>query len=371
MTGNAYFNSLNYSIANEDVAFELGICRRIKPRKILAICGSGARFLPLASTQPEKITALDLATQQLALADLRRSVMQHYSLQDYMRFLGYPPYSTHEYKAERAALFSELDIHAETRRYFQQLFRQINWDGLLYQGRWEQTFIGIPKKVRLLVGTAYDNIFQFKTQDEQDRFFAEKLKDRLWASVPAAVLMLMGNATFFNTVLYRGSFVRKNIPDSYFNFYSSAFKRLFANGLTRENFFLQICFLGRLQYPEGNPLEVHPDVYPLAQKALQGGTQIELVERDVLGFAAKTQDKYDFVSLSNVPSYFSGAAESNYLQSLTRCLNRGALVVVRCYLRIPQGTDTSGFVDVSHEYEELAAKEKMQMYRIMVYKYVG
>jgi S-adenosylmethionine-diacylglycerol 3-amino-3-carboxypropyl transferase len=371
MTGNAYFNSLNYSIANEDAAYELGICRQIKPKKILAICGSGARFLPLASTEPEKITALDLATQQLALADLRRSVMQHYPLQDYLRFLGYPPYSTHEFKSERAALFSELDIRPETRRYFAELFRTIDWDGLLYQGRWEQTFIGIPKKVRKLVGTAYDDIFQFTDQAEQDRFFAEKLKDRLWCSIPAAVLMLMGNATFFNTVLYRGSFVRKNIPDSYFDFYSSAFKRLFANGLTRENFFLQICFLGRLQYPEGNPLEVHAEVYAEAQKALQAGTAIELVERDVLSFAAKTQDKYDFVSLSNVPSYFSGAPESNYLQSLARCLNRGALVVVRCYLRIPQGTDTSGYVDVSHEYKDLAAKEKMQMYRILVYKYVG
>ncbi|HYX32306.1 MAG TPA: DUF3419 family protein [Oligoflexus sp.] len=371
MTGNAYFNSLNYSIANEDVAYELGICRQIKPKKILAICGSGARFLPLASTQPEKITALDLATQQLALADLRRSVMQHYPLQDYQRFLGYPPYSTGEFKAERAALFAELDIRPSTRSYFQELFRQINWEGLLYQGRWEQTFIGIPNKVRLLVGSAYDNIFQFETQDEQDRFFAEKLNDRVWCSVPAAVLMLMGNATFFNTVLYRGSFVRKNIPDSYFDFYSSAFKRLFANGLTRENFFLQICFLGRLQYPEGNPLEAHPDIYPKAQAALQAGTAIELVERDILSFAAKTQEKYDFVSLSNVPSYFSGAPESNYLQSLTRCLNRGALVVVRCYLRVPQGTDTSGFIDMSRDYDELAAKEKMQMYRIIVYKYIG
>jgi S-adenosylmethionine-diacylglycerol 3-amino-3-carboxypropyl transferase len=371
MTGNAYFNSLNYSIANEDATFELSICRQVKPKKILAICGSGARFLPLAGVGPEKITALDLATQQLALADLRRNIMQHYPLQDYLRFFGYPPYSTHEFKAERAALFSELNIKPETRRYFSELFRKIDWEGLLYQGRWEQTFIGIPKRLRKIVGTTYDSIFQFKDQKEQDAFFAEKLKDKLWCSVPAAVLMLMGNATFFNTVLYRGSFVRKNLPGSYFDFYSHAFKRLFANGLARENFFLQICFLGRLQYPEGNPLEVHPEVYEAAQKALQAGTEIELVERDVLGFAAKTQEKYDFVSLSNVPSYFSGPPESNYMQSLARCLNRGAIVVVRCYLRIPEGTDTSGFVDISHEYSELAAKEKMQMYRILVYKYVG
>lgn len=369
--GTAYFNSLNYSIANEDAAFELSLCQSLQPRKILAICGSGARFLPLASTGPEKITALDLATQQLALADLRRSLMQSCPLDTYLRFFGYPPYSPHEHKAERAALFAGLDIQPETRAYFRRLFRRIDWDGLLYQGRWEKTFIGVPKRVRRLIGPVYDSIFKFKDLAEQHSFFSKKLKDPLWSSVPAGVLMLIGNATFFNAALYRGNFVRKNIPESYFDFYAHAFRRLFYNGLTRENFFLQICFLGRLQYPEGNPVEVHPEVYQKAQEALRSGTRIELTASDVLNFASTTEERYDFVSLSNVPSYLSGAAESNYLQRLTRCLNRGALVVVRCYLRIPQSTDSTGFVDVSQDYSELAAREKMQMYRIIVYKYVG
>lgn len=366
-----YFNSLNYSIANEDIAFELSLCKAIRPRRILAICGSGARFLPLAATRPEHITAIDLAPQQLALADLRRSLMQTVSLDEYQQFLGYPPYDTVSHKEERQALFTRLDLKPTTRRYFEQLFARINWEGLLYQGRWEQTFIGIPNRVRLLVGDAYDGIFDFTDKEKQDTFFAEKLQSRLWKSVPAAVLMLMGNKTFFNTFLYRGSFVRKNIDEGYFEFYSKAFLRLFANGLTRENFFLQICFLGRLKYPEGNPLEAQASVYPDAQKALQAGTSIHLVESDVLSFAASSDERYDFVSLSNVPSYFSGAPEKNYLQTLARCLNPRALVVVRCYLRVPEGTDMSGFVDISHEYKDLAAREKIQMYRILVYRYQG
>jgi len=369
--GKNYFQSLNYSIANEDVSFELSICRQHKPKKILAICGSGARFLPLASTQPQRITALDLAPQQLALAELREVMMKKVPLDDYLKFFGYPPYDTDQHKEERQTIFQSLALQPATREYFLNLFIKLQWQGLLYQGRWEKTFIAIPKLLRKWVGTRYDAIFNFQDQKQQDEFFTKKLRDPLWKLLPGAVLFFIGNATFFNAVLYRGSFVRKNISGSYLDFYSGVFRRLFANGLTRENFFLQICFLGKLKFPEGNPPEVHAAIYAASQEALQQGTQIDRIQNDVLNFAQETSERYDFVSLSNVPSYFSGPPEQNYLQVLAKCLNPNALVVVRCYLRIPENTDTQGYEDLSAQYQELAAKEKMQVYRIIVYKFKG
>lgn len=358
-------------MANEDTSFEFGLCELTKPKHILAICGSGARFLPLASTRPLKITALDLATQQLALADLRYALMRDYPLDTYLRFFGYPPYDTQQHKEERASLFAQLKLKESTRSYFQQLFEHLSWQGLLYEGRWEKTFIGISEGARRFAGKRYHEIFQFLKKGEQDSYFAAKLKSRSWCFIPAATLFFIGNATFFNAFLYKGSFVRKNIPSSYFEFYASAFKRLFAQALTRENFFLQICFLGRLQYPEGNPLEVRPDVYAQAQKALQEGTAIELLAQDVITHASQTNERYDFVSMSNVPSYFAPPIEQEYLQKLKLCLQPGALVVVRCYLRVPEQVDTSGYEDVSALYQELAAAEKMQMYKILVYRYLG
>ncbi len=369
--GENYFQSLNYSIANEDVSFELDICRQTQPKKILAICGSGARFLPLASVHPQRITALDLAPQQLALAELREVLMKKVSLDDYLKFFGYPPYDTDQHHKERETIFHSLSLQPATRDYFLNFFNILKWAGPLYQGRWEKTFIAIPKLLRKWVGRRYDAIFDFHDQIQQDLFFAKKLRDPLWKLLPGAVLFFIGNATFFNAVLYRGSFVRKNIPGSYLDFYSGVFRRLFANGLTRENFFLQICFLGKLKFPEGNPPEVHPPIYAASQQALQQGTQIDRIQNDVLSFATETSERYDFVSLSNVPSYFSSPAEQNYLQVLARCLNPNALVVVRCYLRIPENTDTLGYEDVSLQYQELAAKEKMQVYRIIVYKFNG
>jgi S-adenosylmethionine-diacylglycerol 3-amino-3-carboxypropyl transferase len=181
----------------------------------------------------------------------------------------------------------------------------------------------------------------------------------------------VGNATFFNAVLYGGRFPRKNLPGSHFRFYVNRFSRLLYNGLTRENFFLQLVFLGELRHPEGCPIEVKPEIYKASQAALQGHTEIEFVAKDLLTFTEETQEKYDFVSLSNVPSYFSGDMERTFMSRLKACLNPGAIVVVRCYLRIPEGTDFSGYEDITSQYQEAALAEKMGVYNIMVYRFIG
>jgi S-adenosylmethionine-diacylglycerol 3-amino-3-carboxypropyl transferase len=371
MSKDVFFNTLNYSMTNEDSSFEWSICQALRPRRILAICGSGARVLPLAGTAPEKITALDLAEQQLALGELRSAIMKREPLEIYKKFFGYPPYTTGQHRAERAALFADLKLNEATRGYFQDHFRKNGWQGLLYDGRWEKTFTGISKKVRLFVGSRYDEIFDFTNFAEQKAYFDEKLQDRAWKFAPGATLMVVGNATFFNAVLYGGRFPRKNLPGSHFRFYVNRFRRLLYNGLTRENFFLQLVFLGELRHPEGCPIEVKPEIYKASQAALQSGTEIEFVAKDLLTFSEDTQEKYDFVSLSNVPSYFSGDMERTFMSRLKACLNPGAVVVVRCYLRIPEGTDLSGYEDITSTYQESALAEKMGVYNIMVYRFVG
>ena len=101
------------------------------------------------------------------------------------------------------------------------------------------------------------------------------------------------------------------------------------------------------------------------------GSKVQRQLGDVLSYTDSTQQKFDFISLSDVPSYFNGHDEQDYLQRLKRCLNPGALVVTRCYLRVPENTDTTGYDDVSETYAELIRLEKMQVYQIFVYRYRG
>ena len=42
-----YFKSLNYSLGNEDTTFEVEMVKKLNPKKVLAVAGSGGRSLPL------------------------------------------------------------------------------------------------------------------------------------------------------------------------------------------------------------------------------------------------------------------------------------------------------------------------------------
>jgi len=363
-----YFKDLNYSLANEDTTLELRLCQELRPRHILSICGSGGRFLPLAAHGPLSIVALDLAEQQLHLAEMREAAMRQLTLNDFLAFWGYPPYAPGIMTRERKAMFQGLELSPPAHLYCQELLTRWHWHGLIYAGKWERTFAGLAKLVKHLVGDRYDEIFGFDQPGAQAEYFQEKLASNRWKFVPRLVLGVFGNAAFFNAVLYKGHFVRKNIEEGYYEFYRQAFRRLFANGLTRHNFFLQLCFLGTLRYPEGNPVEVDPNVYKGVQAALRAGLRTKHVKSDLLEYAGITAERFDFVSLSDVPSYFSGTTERTYMQQLRRCLNPGALCVVRCYMRVPEATDLSGFSDVTADYSAIIADEKTQMYKIYIYK---
>ena len=363
-----YFKELNYSLANEDTTVELRLCQEHQPSHILSICGSGGRFLPLASHGPLSIVALDLAEQQLQLAEMREAAMRQLSRDDFLAFWGYPPYAPGIMTRQRQAIFQDLELSTPARLYLQELFSRRGWHGLIYAGKWERTFTKLAKLIKHLVGDRYDEIFAFDQLGAQAEYFQEKLASSRWKLIPRLVLRIFGNASFFNAVLYKGHFVRKNIDAGYYEFYRQAFRRLFANGLTRHNFFLQLCFLGTLRYPEGNPVEADPAVYLMVQAVLRAGLRTKYVRADLLDFAGSTAERFDFVSISDVPSYFSGDCERTYMQQLKRCLNPGALCVVRCYMRVPEGTDLSGFIDVSAEYSAIIAAEKTQMYKIYIYK---
>ena len=41
-----YFKSLNYSLGNEDTTFEVEMVKKLNPKKVLAVAGSGCHDVP-------------------------------------------------------------------------------------------------------------------------------------------------------------------------------------------------------------------------------------------------------------------------------------------------------------------------------------
>lgn len=369
MSNESYFSKLNYTLANEDSNLEYQMVREHKPEKVLSVCGSGGRSIPLVAHCQKELLICDLAHEQLLLAKHR---LASYSLayRDFLIYWGFAPFSAKENCGIRREIFEQLGLDNDTRSYFTKLYQDHEYESILYQGSWEKTFTGVPLTLKKVIGDAYDKIFEFKDFEKQKRYFDKALQDPLWLAVPRMVLKAFGNAAFFNAFLYKGNFAKKNLPESHYEIYRTAYRRLFYQGLTRSNFFLQLSFLGKIAYPEANPVEAKEEFFPEIVEGLER-CRVGFEQKDLIECARESQTGFDFVSFSDVPSYFSGAEEQNYLQRLKQGLRPGALVVVRCYLRVPENTDLTGFLDVTEHYQSLIDAEQTQVYKIFVYQFRG
>lgn len=353
-----YFSELNYTLANEDTALELAVLPE-RVGHVLAVAGSGSRVLPLLAKAPKLLTCVDLSAAQLMLVELRVESLRALDHDGFLAFWGYPPRVAEP--AERRAAFRRLALTDATRAFFQGAFDELEFAPLLYRGRWERTFQKLCKVTKFLCGDRGARLFDARTDDDYRHYLETEFPRRAFSGV----LLVVGNAAVFNALLYKGDFPTKNIPGSHFSFYRAVFDRLFAQGPARENFFLQLCFFGEVRFAEGCPVECRADVFAKAKAAL-GKTKVRYEQGDVLARVQQSDEPIDFLSLSDVPSYWSGPRERSFLQDARGSLADGAHVVVRSYLHIPRGLRRDGYVDVTSDYHEAIAREKMQVYSVEV-----
>ncbi|MFZ9519529.1 MAG: DUF3419 family protein [Silvanigrellaceae bacterium] len=358
---NSYFNTLNYSLANEDSSLELGILPDGR-RHVLCVAGSGARVLPLFAKNPRRLTCVDLSKEQLLLAELRIESARNLPREQFIGFWGYPPVEMQA--GERKQILSGLNVSAECMDFFSRLFESQDWNKILYIGRWEKTFSKISQACRLVLGSAAHDIFNSTTKAEHDDFMLKDFPTLRWN----LLVFLIGNSSFFNALLYKGHFPKKNTPGSHRQFYKEAYDRIFSIGLPRENFFLQLTLLGAIQFHEGNPVECQAGVYEKIQSGIRQCEIVYQAANVVEHVSGLSDDPVDFVSISDVPSYFDETLAREFLKRLGSGLSREALVVVRYYLRVIHETEMAGFERVTEKFGSLIDAEKTQMYHVEVYQ---
>lgn len=350
-------------MANEDTTLERAVVKKLESRNILSVCGSGARALALLNSNTQRLHCVDLSSQQLSLARLRLALIKKLELQEYQKFWGYAPYSPKDNRALRKEILLSLEADEEDRKLWNNLHENSEWESLLYKGKWESSFAFFGKLTQALFGHKALDFFQFTDLDAQREYLRKSFPRKRWNSL----VRVIGNRATFNALLYKGDFIQKNVEQSYFDYYSSAFERLFTGSLVRENFFLQLCMLGAIRFPEGNIIEAHSECYA-DMKSNASSCEIEFYQEDIINRARKlqeTEEKYDYVSISDVPSYFSGETEKNFLQEIKPSMSKGGVVLVRSYLRVPDA-DRSGFKDISSEFQNEIALEKTQMYQVEI-----
>jgi S-adenosylmethionine-diacylglycerol 3-amino-3-carboxypropyl transferase len=355
-----YFSGLNYTLGNEDTCLEIELVKRLKSKSIFSVCGSGGRSLPL-SGEATDLTLTDLSIEQLRLAKLREATYKQLSHSDFLLFWGYFPYADNESQLARKKLFLNLELESEVQSYFQNIFEETKFSSLLYLGKWERTFGTLAKINRFLLGSDFDRILRFDDLNAQKKYYQNEFPLKRWK----AVIFLLGNKALFNALLYKGEFIEKNSPDSHFDFYYKAFERLFTNGVAAESFFLHLCFYGKINSLTGVPVEASLESH---QRIASSKTKVNYLNIDMITHLKSGVATYDFLSLSDVPSYFKGDLEKNFMQMIRPGLKPGAIIVNRNYLRVPD-CNLADFVDITSFYKDIISSEKVQMYDIRIYRY--
>ena len=162
-----YFNTLNYTLANEDTSLEMNILPQ-GVGHVLSVAGSGSRVLPLFSKLPSEMTCVDLSKEQLYLTELRIEAARVFDLEDFLSFFGYPPrMATPE---SRKKMFEKIKLTPEAKAFLLALFQELGWASLLYMGRWERTFQKIAKANKYIIGKKALGLFDCQTLEEQARF---------------------------------------------------------------------------------------------------------------------------------------------------------------------------------------------------------
>ncbi len=358
---NHYFTSnLNYTLANEDTALELALLSE-GVSHVFSVAGSGARCLPLLAKKPKLLTCVDVSREQLFLTELRVESVRALTHDEYLSFWGYPPRAASP--EERREIFSRVRLSSEAADFLKQLFESREWESILYEGKWERTFIKLAAINRGLTGTQGLGLFSALSDHEHQRYLKEEFPWKRWA----AVMGLVGNAGFFNALLYKGHFPVKNIPQSFYRFYEESFNKLFQQGPARLNWFLQLLFFGKVIFANGNPVECQRDVFNGIKQGLSTA-EVRYVQGDLVEKAATADRPIDFISLSDVPSYFKGETEKTFLTRIGSNLSSGALAVLRNYLHVPEGMLTDGFEKTTDQHADLTRAEKVGVYLIDVYR---
>ena len=329
------------------------------------VCGSGGRVLPLLKRGMRRLTVVDLSAPQLALCELRLALLRRLELPGYLGFFSYPgaPALT---PGDREKIFMDLPLSQSSRRYLEGRLKDYGFRSPLLEGRWERTFIGFSRLARVLLGKQrIDRLFACTDVSEQFELVRREWSGIRWKSLIA----LAGNARTFNSLLYSGDFPVNNTGIGYVAYYQQAFDRLFAQGLARDNFFLQLTLLGELRYSSGLPPETDPVVYQEAREVLQD-IELDWVEGDLVTGLERASG-VDFVSFSNVASYFKPPVEQEFLQKIGRGLLPGARVVLRHYLHRPEGLIRKGYRDITDRFSESIERERMQMYKVEVLERVS
>lgn len=348
----------DYSFANEDTRLETNILP-MNSDCVAAIAGSGSRIVPLLSKRPKRLVCIDISEPQLSLTEFRLKALEQLDYQQYLQLVGYENVCS----SERRQLFHCLSLSDRAREYTKFVYNARDWGPILFEGRWERANLRLSRVFRFFCGKHLATLFECKNLSEQLDYLENYFPWTRWNQA----ISLISYITALSISRCSEGSIQKNIPMSYRKVLSSVMKKQLLNFHLRNSFYANLLLLGDLRYKSAWPIEAQETYFDKAQSGMRE-CNITMKHVDVIRAAKTVKHSVNFLSLSNVASYFNAPHEQRFLQAIKPAMASNGLVISRSFLKVPFRVDTIGFENLGSLFDKDFQSESTQLYHVDIYR---
>lgn len=312
--------NLQYTFCNEDTETEVS-CLNTE-LSLLTIAGSGSRVIPLLRSRPKRLVCIDNCEYQLYLTEMRITALKELTYDEYCILLGYKSAAG----VEREQIFEQLNLHSTAKSFLRGWFKNINWGCLIFSGYWERQIINSSRIFKTLIPRASNDLFSCKNLDRQKKYLT-KITWRL----SIVLLLIFASAIIRNMFSSLRSFHCKlKIKPTFTSslMYLKGLRKFCENKHIKNNYFYSPFILGRYDPNTAPTPEISKEHYSLCKSAMKS-CKIEYVHCDIFQYAEREQNKFDFISLSNVVDYCCQTSLEKNMESCKKSLKSKGIVFVR------------------------------------------
>lgn len=292
-----FFESLNFSSANEDGTSELEALCASPPRRLVCLTGSGARVLDMLLGDPGEVIALDINPVQNELLHLKIAALQSLDDRDLYIFLGLAG-SRHERAALRGRVMTALPPASKV---FWDSRASLIVNGIWYMGRWERVLRFGARGTRLLRGGHIERLFAAATLGEQADIWARHFDGPLWR----ASIRLLGRRWFWTKIIGEPGGAFLPAPHEIERRLAGAFNHAAETFFFRHSDFASLILRGSHEIPHALPLHLQPQNLPRVRQRLN---RVRVVQGGLHELASLDIRDADAFSLSDFGSYCTQSA---------------------------------------------------------------
>lgn len=319
-------SDLYFSQIREDSLVEREISSIAKPNKVLVIGSGGCTAFSILNDSVNQVRCVDVNPAQCALIELKKIAIQHYSLKEFLAFIGESACENRFKMYENVA----KDLPNYARMYWENHRHEIEM-GINHCGVNERFYRFIGKNVsrNIYDESVWLELFSAKNVREQQEFYEKYLTTAKWRTAIKILLSKTTHLQFFPGFMFANA-----SENDFGNFFLSQFEKEVKTKPIYNNYFLsQILFSSYLYgKSEGVPLYLSEEGYELAKRnshklSIHVGSIQEILNKE---------NSIDAFYLSNIFDWADEEGKKGICNKILQAKSEKAVVLFRNMLSTSQ-----------------------------------